>query len=148
MKYVQGEVLTHEGFITGYLCIEQGEKVSDIRKGNAPEKPIVKGLIIPTCVNAHTHLGDSFIGYKHLQLPHNVTDLVAPPAGLKHRLLKQASEQEILEGIKKSLVEMTTAGNTWFCDFREGGLLGVYQLKKAMQHRRIGSVILSRPSRL
>ena len=148
MKYVQGEVLTNEGFITGHLCIEQEEKVSDIRKGNAPEKPIANGLIIPTCVNAHTHLGDSFIRYKHLRLPHNVTDLVAPPAGLKHRLLKQASEQEILEGIKKSLVEMITAGTTWFCDFREGGLIGVYQLKKAMQHRSIDSVILSRPSQL
>mgnify|MGYP001111685229 CR=1 FL=1 len=148
MKYVQGEVLTNEGFTTGYLCIEQTQKVSDIRKGNAPEKPIVNGLIIPTCVNAHTHLGDSFIRYKHLQLPHNVKDLVAPPAGLKHRLLKQTSEQEILEGIKKSLAEMTTAGTTCFCDFREGGLIGVYQLKKAMQHRSIDSVILSRPSQL
>jgi len=148
MKYVQGEVLTNEGFITGHLCIEQTQKVSDIRKGNAPEKPIVNGLIIPTCVNAHTHLGDSFIRYKHLQLPHNVKDLVAPPAGLKHQLLKQTSEQEILEGIKKSLAEMTTAGTTCFCDFREGGLIGVYQLKKAMQHRSIDSVILSRPSQL
>jgi cytosine/adenosine deaminase-related metal-dependent hydrolase len=148
MKYVQGEILTKDGFITGYLSLKHDEKVSEIRKGTPPEKPIANGLILPTCVNAHTHLGDSFIRLKHLQLPRNVKDLVAPPAGLKHRLLKEASEQEILEGIQKSLVEMATAGTSCFCDFREGGLIGVYQLRKAMKHCGIDSVILSRPSQM
>jgi len=149
MNYIQGEIFTPEGFFTGYLCLEQGGSVSDIRKGTAPEKPLVSGLIIPSCINAHTHLGDSFIRYQHLQLPHTVQDLVAPPEGLKHRLLKEASEQVILKGIERSLDEMTKAGTTRFCDFREGGLIGVYQLKKAMRHKkRLTSTILSRPSQL
>jgi len=148
MDYVYGKILTKDGFIIGHLCLKQDKWVGELGSGIPPKKPIAKGLIIPTCVNAHTHLGDSFIRFTHLQLPRTVKDLVAPPAGLKHRLLKQASEQEILEGIQKSLVEMSTAGTSCFCDFREGGLLGVYQLKKAMKHCGVNSVILSRPSQM
>lgn len=148
MKYVQGEILTRDGFITGYLMCERGQGFGEICKGAPPKKPVAKGLILPTCVNAHTHLGDSFVRFKHLTLPHNVKDLVAPPNGLKHRLLKQASEQEILGGIQNSLDEMTAAGTSCFCDFREGGLLGIFQLKKAMKQYSIDSVIFSRPTQL
>ncbi len=148
MKYVQGEILTKDGFITGYLSVEQGQEVGEVRKGTPPEKPVAKGLILPTCVNAHIHLGDSFIRLKHLDLPRNVKDLVAPPLGLKYRLLKEASEQEILEGIRMSLSEMTASGTSCFCDFREGGLIGIFQLRKAMKNSGIDSVILSRPSQM
>jgi cytosine/adenosine deaminase-related metal-dependent hydrolase len=116
MKYVQGEVLTQQGLITGYVGFEPGQE-GEIRKGTPPEKPVAKGFILPACVNAHTHLGDSFIRYKHLELPRSVQELVAPPAGLKHRLLNEATEQEILNGIQQSLAEMTVAGTSWFCDF-------------------------------
>jgi cytosine/adenosine deaminase-related metal-dependent hydrolase len=148
MDYIYGEILTKDGFITGHLGLNDNERVDEIGKGAPPKKPIAKGLIIPTCVNAHTHLGDSFIRFQHIQLPRNVKDLVAPPAGLKHRLLKQATEPEILEGIQKSLVEMSIAGTSCFCDFREGGFLGIYQIRKAMKHCSIESVILSRPSQM
>jgi cytosine/adenosine deaminase-related metal-dependent hydrolase len=148
MKYVQGEILTKDGFITGHLGFEQGRGVGEVRKGTPPEKPVAKGFILPTCINAHTHLGDSFIRLKNLELTRNVKDLVAPPAGLKHRLLKEASEQEILEGIQMSLAEMTVSGVSCFCDFREGGLIGIFQLRKAMKNCGIDSVVLSRPSQM
>jgi len=148
MKYVQGEILTTDGFITGYISFEQNQGVFEVRKGVPAEKPIAKGLILPTFVNAHTHIGDSFIRLKHLELPRSVKDLVAPPAGLKHRLLKDASEQEILEGIRISLAEMTASGTSCFCDFREGGLIGIFQLRKAMKNSSVDSVILSRPSQM
>jgi cytosine/adenosine deaminase-related metal-dependent hydrolase len=148
MKYVQGEILTKDGFFTGHLGFEKGKKITEVKKGIAPEKPVAKGLILPLCVNAHTHIGDSFIRQKHLNLPRSVKDLVAPPTGLKHRLLKEASEQEILEGIHRSLTEMSSAGTSCFCDFREGGILGIYQLKKALKNSDVSSVVLSRPSRM
>jgi cytosine/adenosine deaminase-related metal-dependent hydrolase len=148
MKYVQGEILTKDGLITGYLGFEQGREFEGVRKGTPPEKPVAKGLILPTCINAHTHLGDSFIRFKHLKLPCNVKDLVAPPVGLKHRLLKEASEQEILEGIRRSLGEITASGTSCFCDFRESGLIGIFQLKKAMKNCDIDTVVLSRPSQM
>ncbi len=148
MEYISGEILTKDGLSTGYLRVNDNGTVDEKGKGNPPEKPKAKGLIIPTCFNAHTHLGDSFIRFQHHQLPHNVKELVAPPMGLKHRLLKQASEQEIFEGIQKSLTEMSAAGTSCFCDFREGGLLGIYQIRKALKHNKIASVILSRPSQM
>lgn len=148
MKYIQGDVLTRDGFITGYLSFKQNRLFDGIRKGVPPEKPLVKGIIIPTCINAHTHIGDSFIRFKNLFLTNNVKDLVAPPSGLKHRLLKGAPEQEIIEGIRRSLGEMIAAGTSCFCDFRESGLIGIFQLKKAMKNSRINSVILSRPSKM
>jgi len=148
MKYVQGEILTKDGLITGYLGFEQGRELEVVRKGSPPEKPVAKGLILPTCINAHTHLGDSFIRFKHLKLPCNVKDLVAPPVGLKHRLLKEASEQEMIEGIRRSLGEITASGTSCFCDFRESGLIGIFQLKKAMKNCDIDSVVFSRPSQM
>ncbi len=148
MNYLSGEILTKDGIINGHLSLNENEQVVEMGNGASPKKPIVHGLIIPTCINAHTHLGDSFIRFQHLQLPRNVKDLVAPPTGLKHRLLKQASEQEILEGIRTSLLEMSAAGTSCFCDFREGGFLGIYQIRKALKHCRIGSLILSRPAQM
>jgi cytosine/adenosine deaminase-related metal-dependent hydrolase len=148
MNYLQGEILTNNGFITGYLCFQHGGTITEIRKGTSPEKPIAKGFILPTCINAHTHIGDAFIQSQHLNLPRSVKDLVAPPTGLKHRLLKQATEQEIMEGIRISLVEMIKTGTSYFCDFREGGLIGIYQLKKVINNFNIKSTILSRPSKM
>ena len=148
MKYVQGEILTKDGFITGHLSFEQGRDFEGVRKGPSPEKPVANGLILPTCINAHTHIGDSFIRFKHLKLPCTVKELVAPPTGLKHQLLKEASEQEILEGIRISLGEMIISGTSCFCDFRESGLIGIFQLKKAMKNYDIDSVVLSRPAQM
>jgi cytosine/adenosine deaminase-related metal-dependent hydrolase len=148
MKYVMGEILTPEGFIKGYVDSERQDEYFEIQRGTPVGKPLAKGLIVPSFVNAHIHIGDSFIREKHLELPRKVRDLVAPPDGLKYRLLKEASEEEILDGIHASLAEMDAAGTSWFCDFREGGLIGIFQLRKAMRDSHVDSVILSRPSHM
>ena len=147
MEYVSGEILTVNGFERGYLGIEN-HKIMDRGKGNPPKKPIHKGLIVPTLVNAHTHIGDSFIRKRNLKLPRNVEDLVAPPDGLKHRLLKETSDQEIIGGMRKSIDEMTKTGISYFCDFRENGLQGINHLKKALEKTNISPVILSRRNQL
>lgn len=147
MEYVSGEIFTVNGFERGYLGIEN-HKIMDHGKSNPPKKPIHKGLIVPTLVNAHTHIGDSFIRKRNLKLPRNVEDLVAPPDGLKHRLLKETSDQEIIGGMRKSIDEMTKTGISYFCDFRENGLQGINHLKKALEKTNISPVILSRPNQL
>jgi len=147
MEYVSGEIFTVNGFERGYLGVEN-HKIMDRGKGNPPKKPIHKGLIVPTLVNAHTHIGDSFIRKRNLKLPRNVEDLVAPPDGLKHRLLKETSDQEIIGGMRKSIDEMTKTGISYFCDFRENGLQGINHLKKALGKTNISPVILSRPNQL
>lgn len=147
MDYVSGEILTINGFQKGYLGFEKGV-IFEASGGTAPLKPICKGLIIPSFVNAHTHIGDSFIRKKNIKLPRKVEELVAPPYGLKHRLLKDASENEVINGMKESLDEMLKTGVTCFCDFRENGILGIKLLKKSIENISISSLILSRPEQL
>ena len=147
MDYISGEIFTENGFIKGYLGIEN-RKIKDRGNRNPPKKPICKGLIVPTFVNAHTHIGDSFIRKKNMKLPRNIEKLVAPPDGLKHRLLKETSDKEIIGGMKESIDEMTKTGISHFCDFRENGLQGINHLKKALGKTNISPIILSRPNQL
>jgi len=82
MDYVSGEILTKDGFTRGYLAFNK-KKIVETGRGNPPKKPICKGLIVPSFVNAHTHIGDSFIRDKKVNLPKNIEELVAPPNGTK-----------------------------------------------------------------
>jgi cytosine/adenosine deaminase-related metal-dependent hydrolase len=147
MDFVLGEILTKNGFKSGYIGFE-GKKIVETGKGDSPKKPICNGLIIPTFVNAHTHIGDSFIKEKNIDLPKNLEELVAPPNGFKHKLLREASDIEIIEGMKKSIKTMIENGTKYFCDFRENGILGIKQLKTALSLNKISSIILSRPGSL
>jgi cytosine/adenosine deaminase-related metal-dependent hydrolase len=109
---------------------------------------VAKGLIVPSFINAHTHIGDSFIKNKNIELPKDVEKLVGPPDGLKHRMLKEASDEELIEGMEKSIDFMLKSGTNIFCDFREEGIVGVRLLKSAMELWNISSFILSRPTDL
>ena len=142
MDFVSGKILTDKGFKSGYLAFKK-RIIIETGTGNPPQKPICKGLIVPTFINAHTHIGDSFIRDKNIDLPKNIEELVAPPDGLKHKLLREASDEEIIEGMEKSLYVMIKNGTKFFCDFRENGILGISQLKTALHLWKINSLILS-----
>jgi len=144
MKYVTGDILTQNGFQKGHIGFTQDGAIMQ-GKGSAPEKPLAKGIIIPTFINAHTHIGDSFIRTKKIKLPRNVEKLVAPPNGIKHKLLKTTSEKEIITGMKQSIQDMIDSGISSFCDFRENGIKGVHQLTIALKNKKIKPIILSRP---
>ena len=147
MDFVSGEILTENGFQKGYLGLERN-CIIETGKGNCSGKPVAKGLIVPTFVNMHTHLGDSFVKYRNINLPKDIEELVAPPEGLKYKLLNEASDEELIEGMEKSFEFMLKTGTHAFCDFREGGILGICRLKTALQLWKISSVILSRPNKL
>jgi len=97
-------------------------------------------------VNSHTHIGDAFIdlGKKAWGLE----ELVAPPHGFKHEMMRKASEGKILEGMRKAISVMEGCGTTHFCDFREGGVEGIKILKKAMEGSGLSAIILGRPVEL
>ena len=147
MDYVSGKIFTDNGFKRGYLGFEKN-KIVETDWGDSPKKPICNGLVVPTFVNVHTHIGDSFIRKKDIKLPRNVEELVAPLHGLKHRMLNEASDDEIIAGMKESIDMMIQTGVNCFCDFRENGIKGVNQLKDALKNTNISSLILSRPERL
>lgn len=94
--------------------------------------------------NCHTHIGDAFIKLPHKK--YSVEELVAPPHGYKHVMLKKAGREEIINGMKKAMEVMERCGTHVFIDFREGGKEGVEILKEAMRGRRIKAIILSRPA--
>ncbi|MBY8990805.1 MAG: amidohydrolase family protein [Candidatus Lokiarchaeota archaeon] len=99
-------------------------------------------LMIPGLINSHVHIGDSFA--KELGFNRGLSEIVAPPFGLKHKLLRQTSEEIIIIGIKKAISEMLSNGITCFVDFREGGVEGVNLLRKTLEQEPINCLIYGR----
>jgi len=148
MEYIYGEILTKNGFKRGYVGLKN-KKIIEFVREKPKKKPIAKGLIIPTLINSHTHIGDFFIKKLKIILPKNIEKLVAPPNGLKHKLLNETSEKKIINGMKESINIMLNSGTSKFYDFRENGISGIIQLNKAINNNKnISPLILSRPDQL
>ncbi|HMA05317.1 MAG TPA: amidohydrolase family protein [Methanomicrobiales archaeon] len=98
--------------------------------------------ICPALFNAHTHLGDT-VG---MDMPWSgpLEDLVTPPGGLKHRLLKTSPRRTLREGMRASIGVMVRSGTAGFADFREGGEAGVRDLRAAAEGLPCRPVIFGR----
>jgi cytosine/adenosine deaminase-related metal-dependent hydrolase len=123
---LEGRVVVESGTITG---IEEVETASS-------------DIVCPAFVNAHTHLGDSIA--KEAGRGLSLDELVAPPDGLKHRLLADADRSELIESMRRSLSFMTAGGTAAFLEFREGGTAGVEALLEAAEGADIEPVVFGR----
>ncbi len=144
MSYISGSVLTPKGFTKGYIEIHN-QKPPHLFFGTPPTTPTRRGLLIPSFINAHTHIGDTFIRLKNIPLPHDIVKLVAPPNGLKHTLLRTTKSDQIQHGIQQGLTEMQHQGITTFVDFRENGLPGITLLTEQLRMHPLNCLILGRP---
>ncbi len=99
-------------------------------------------IIMPSFVNAHTHIGDSIA--KEAGRGLSVKAVVEPPDGLKHRLLADASRDEIRQAMETTIEYMAHSGVGTFVDFRENGIDGVETLRAAAQGLPIDAVALGR----
>jgi cytosine/adenosine deaminase-related metal-dependent hydrolase len=123
---IEGRVVVENGEITAIETVETAS--SDI--------------ICPAFVNAHTHVGDSIA--KEAGRGLSLDELVAPPDGLKHRLLEDASRAELVDSMRQSLRFAVASGTTAFIDFREGGVEGVEALSAAVETLDIEPVVMGR----
>jgi cytosine/adenosine deaminase-related metal-dependent hydrolase len=98
--------------------------------------------ICPALFNAHTHLGDTVA--MDCGATGDLTALVTPPHGLKHRLLAAASRKDLVSGMRSSIQEMINGGVAGCADFREGGVKGVTALKEAAGGLSFSTVIFGR----
>ncbi len=119
MEYICGRMMLDGEFVAGHVGIEDGE-VIEVGAGTVSD-PIVEGIIMPTMVDAHTHLADHFIG-----LPGGMplSDLVAPPDGLKHRMLRDCHPAMLDQSLRLMVDHMFQRGVSRFIDFRECGADG------------------------
>jgi cytosine/adenosine deaminase-related metal-dependent hydrolase len=96
--------------------------IQDIPPRNLP-------WILPALFNAHTHIADGVA--MDIPLTGPLEKLVAPPQGLKHRILEQTPRDELVRGMRATIISMESSGTGGFADFREGGIPGVRALAEA-----------------
>ncbi|MEM3525875.1 MAG: amidohydrolase family protein, partial [Candidatus Jordarchaeaceae archaeon] len=120
------------------------EKISDKAPSSRIYSIFEDCLLLPTFINAHTHVGDSFA--KERGYNHSIEEVVEPPYGLKHRLLEEAADEEIISGIRDACLEMLSTGISTFIDFREGGRRGINLLDEATRNLPIKVIKLGRPT--
>jgi cytosine/adenosine deaminase-related metal-dependent hydrolase len=120
----------------GTVYIEKNRIIDFIENDVKPEITIAEGFI-----NAHTHIGDSFIDEVPRQ---GIMELVGP-GGFKQRMLESANDKKIIDGMKKSINIMKKENVRAFFDFRESGIRGL-KLIKSIKTGKIRAMVLSRPS--
>ena len=118
--------------IAGYIHID-----GELKKGTAVfsdgsmefresiHNDAVPGTLIPGLINAHTHIGDSFVR----DVPFGSIPEIVGPGGFKDRTLASASDEELLQGMRWAQEIILNSGTVSFMDFRESGLHGVELLR-------------------
>lgn len=134
---LEGMVSDRRGLRPGYLIVEDGTAV-EVGGGECPVRPDRRGVVLMDTVNGHTHCADY-----GLRVPPGMflQELVAPPDGLKHRYLREASDAELSSSMLRFSRDSRASGAVTFVDFREGGAHGCRLLRESAP----GAVILGRP---
>jgi len=127
----------------GYVVVEQG-KIKEIATDKKVEAH-AEGIIIPSFINAHTHIGDS-VSKEPDFMP--IEKLVGP-GGFKHKILAETSYKDLVSSMSDTIDDIFTTGTGMFADFREGGVLGVKALKEAFslagRQEKLSMKIFGRP---
>ncbi len=124
---ISGKIFSGDDFeeIDGYLVIDEG-RIKEISSGRCGDEN--KNVIIPSFINAHTHIGDS-VSKEVEWLP---LDKLVGPGGLKEKILSEASYEMLSSSMADTIADMFECGILMFADFREGGIKGVEALKDAL----------------
>lgn len=141
LEHIGGWLFADGMLQKGYLAVS-GDEVVETCLGSPPEGS-ERALILPAFVNAHVHSGDA-VAYPAPS--GSVEELVAPPDGFKHRVLRSKTDAEKLEGMRRALQTMALTGTCLSGDFREEGVGGVRALRRAAEGLPLSLKIFGRPS--
>ncbi len=121
------------------------DKIIEITKNKVSKgKKIDAGgcIVAPGLINSHVHIGDSIacdVGDGK-----SIGEIVKPPNGLKHKILRESAPSDIVSSMKQSMNDMLASGTTTFVDFREGSFEGINLLEKASEEIPIRKIVLGR----
>lgn len=130
------------GLEEGWIVADD-TRIVDVGQGKPPQPPHARGVILPSPVDAHTHVGD-MVGRGRSLAGMSLAEVVRPPNGLKHRLLRETPRERLVAGIRSALVEMRSAGTRACLDFREQGLEGVRMLRDGARGTHVRAEALAR----
>jgi cytosine/adenosine deaminase-related metal-dependent hydrolase len=142
----EGALIDREGARRGYLklrggrIVETGVLGTDSSRGRERR---VRGIALPRAVNGHTHLGDAAFGRE--PPPGPVSRIVAPPHGIKFRVLAETPPAAKRRAMRDALLRMAREGTGAVLDFREEGIPGVRALRQAAEGVPLRVVALGRP---
>src|SRR6059036_3453700 len=122
----------------------EDDVVVEVRPGRA-RTPLAEGLIVPGLWNAHTHLGDAIVTQ---ELKGTLEELVAPPHGLKHRVLAKAKDAAVIAAMRRAMATMVRTGTTGFAEFRRVLFRSLKLLYAAVAAVPIQGIALGRPAEL
>jgi cytosine/adenosine deaminase-related metal-dependent hydrolase len=143
---VEGAILDADGPRAGYVRIRAGRVVevgslgTDSARGRDRK---VRGIVVPSPVNGHTHLGDAVSVREPPRGP--VARLVRPPLGYKFRLLASASPATKRAALRGAFGRMRRDGVAADIDFREEGRPGALLFRDVARSVGVRPVILGRP---
>lgn len=143
---IVGAILDVEGPRPAYVRLRHGY-VTEVgprgAEGRHRGERVVRGIVVPPPVNAHTHLGDS-VSVREPP-PGPVSRLIQPPHGYKFRLLANSSPTHKIAAIRAALHRMEREGVAVTVDFREEGRPGVELLREAARGSSLRVLALGRP---
>jgi cytosine/adenosine deaminase-related metal-dependent hydrolase len=145
---VEGSLLDADGARSGYArlrggrLIETGSLGTDSTRGRLRR---VRGIVVPSPVNGHTHLGDAVATREPPLVP--LAEIVRPPDGYKFRLLRDTLPAAKQAGMRGALEMMARQGVAATIDFREEGVEGARLLRAAGRGLSVRTVLLGRPTR-
>jgi len=140
-EHIGGWLFSDNRLRKGYITV-RGDDVTEVCLGHPPEG-CTRALVLPAFVNAHAHVGDA-VAYPAPK--GSVEELVAPPNGYKHRILRSRTHGEKTEGMRDAVQTMARTGTCMFGDFREEGVPGVLALRRAVEGTSVSPKIFGRPS--
>jgi cytosine/adenosine deaminase-related metal-dependent hydrolase len=146
MLTVVGTIIDAEGAEQGYVTLDASGHVKERGKAGTlgpPKGRVEHGIVLPRAVNGHTHLGDAVWSQEPPSI--SLTEIVAPPHGIKHLLLASTPLEKKIEAMRTALVEMGRAGVSLTVDFREEGVEGIRALRLAANGTGVEPFILGRP---